>query len=532
MSNQRFGTYITTGNPTQDKINSFGGLLRGIRHRYGIVDINPALNSWVFSVVDNARDLAVKNSLSLIDQMWRGPLDNIPGYWTKAPYNVPVVTTDDTSHSFNQYPYYLDSNFRYLCKDAQQHLSDHKAAFTQAQKAVYVAQLGNFGSTGDYNGYKGKPTDSKFNIAAPDWMQYVHEEVLTMKAQMPAWLPLALNPDNDAKDWDWDVQQGISILKVGEMGHNYGANGEGTFFRRLIAALKSNPNFIFFSESEGIQDSPGWTNQDFFMLVASFLTSGAQILSVAGTDAITAVSLKFLNKWAGVNTGGFCVMKDQLDYADTGRFPVDKYGPVIDPAKQKAYDSNVKRINADTTTGNAAKAEKLSGLLANDINPARVKNIQATQPSYMFDDTAFYTNDGGVDLWPGNYERGLHFVNYDSASVGLQRVTDASANAYGRRCRQMLLSWVFDVDVMPASPKISVTFLDNNKRLSLKIAYGTSAGSRITTDVKGTGSGLWVTHTFDVPLLARSLKSPDQSMHDFQLQYTGPRPIVQMVEVE
>lgn len=496
--NQRFGTYLTTGQLSQDKIESFRKLLRGVRYRDGWVTYNTGNGIYNYSTLLNAINLCKldSNKLSLLFQVWRSPLKQTPFFWRNAPFNVPVVDTDDTRPDLDQYLYYLDTNYIKLCDAATNNLAGWLKGLTADQKKVIIGWLGSFGVTGDYGAYKGVPDQSKFIIENNAWVDYVHTSVQKLIAAnaINPWLNIALNPNNNAEDWEFDLSQGVKVIKRGEIGHGYSQNGEGTFFRLQLSALSVDPLLIFFSESEGVQTAPSWTSQDFLPLVAGFVASGAKILSVAATDNITDTSLAFLNLYAGSTTGGFSYQRDVLDYADSSRFKENIYGTVIDPARKNQYLQQVQRINSDPSTGLATKGERLSALLANYINPIRVSKIQAeyAKRGYLFKIDNVHENDGGVDLWPGNYEMRLHQKVFEG--YGVQRVGKSSNQAFGRYSKSInYAAWDYDDSTIS---EIKITYFDNKGAFSVRALHENNAALVATISCKN--SQRWVQQTFSI----------------------------------
>lgn len=494
-SNQRYGCYVTTGRLTQEKINSFRGFLRGERKRNGNVDLNTADGVYDYSFLDNDVDLCKENKLSMIFQLWRNPLKQNPFYWRNPPYSVPVVNTDDSRVDLQQYYFYMDTDYIMLCDQATNALAAHLKTYTTEQKQVILGWLGSFGVTGDRGDYKGTPDESKYLIPVDTFENYWHESTLKLiaaNAQNP-WLNIGGNPNNNAIDWDYLLNLGILLLKLGELGHGYGASGEGTIFRRTLGLMAIYPNAVLFSESEGAQEAPEWRGQDFLPLVVSFVTAGGKILSVAATDNTVDVSLAFLNLYAGSDEGGFSYMRDALDFADKNRFTEAIYGPVIDPTRINSYNQQVNRVNNDPVTGVAAKAEKLSALLANYINPFRVSKIKAEYAlrGYLFNSASYHENDGNVDLWPGNYEMRLHLKVFEG--YGYNRLGD-NREAFGRYMRCVkYAAWYYDY---PTLTQIKITYFDNKSAFNVRALH--ENGAQLVATISCQRTLKWVQQTFTI----------------------------------
>lgn len=525
-SNQRYGCYVTTGVLTQGKVDSFRNFLRGVRQREGIADTNPSDKVYDYNNIDNSVTLCQTNKLSLLYQPWRSPLKQAPFYWRDAPYNVPIVTTNDTRPDLNEYYYYLDPNYIILCDEAVKSLSLWIKALPVEKQKVFIGLFGSFAVTGDYDPYKGVPKDSKFIIPNDTWTTHVHAEAqkfVTVNKSNNPWLPIALNPNNSAEDWEFDLSAGATLLKIGELGHGFGASGEGTFFRRLLAALLINPELIFFSESEGVQLDPSWTPQDFFPLVVSFVSGGGKILSVAATDNITDISLAFLNLYAGGDEGGYSYMRDSLDYADKNRFPESIYGPVIDPARLNAYNAQVKKVNDDPVSGQAAKDEKLSGLLENYINLVRKAKVQAEYAlrGYLFKEDSIHENDGNVDLHPGNYEVRLKMKVFEGN--GLHRIGD-NQEAFGQSCRAIkYAAWDYDGSDIT---EIKVIYFDTKAAWSLRAAQGD--GATLVANINCGNTQKWVTQVFPITNFIKG----GINNNDVVISALRGKPIVQIIEVK
>lgn len=531
-TNQRFGTWLTTGDLTQAKLDTFPrDILRGVRLRYGSIDINPTNGIYNYSNFDKTVSLCVTNKLSLGFQLWRNPYDQNPSFWGNTPYNVPIVLTDDAN--LNKYYFYLDTNFQALCDLLTNSMAKHLSELTPDQKKTILFWLASFGVTGDYGSYKGQPKDVKYAIKDTVWDAYVDKnanQVIAINKTLNPSLQIAMNPSNAGTKWDHLISLGITALKVGDFGHGYGGNGSGTFARRTLDAIKANPAMLFFSESEGIQQDPTWNDANWMAICGEAITADVGILSIASVNNVTAIGCLLYNKYARIEDKGLWMARDVLDYADTTRFKTDKYKELIDPTRLQQYNKQVQRVNADTTLGDAAKKEKLSNLLAEYINPERVTIIQneyAIQ-GYQFVTGNSYLNDGGVDLIRGCYNNGHLTLVTPDLFIGVPRL-EVGNQAYWRYWGRPVpfKNWYFASDIpQKTTHTISITYYDVGTRWQMTLQYNNGTSDTITPFLRSTQTAQVVTQKFVVNCKIGGLNG-----NTFAILFQGS-PYIKMIEIE
>ena len=210
-----------------------------------------------------------------------------------------------------------------------------------------------------------------------------------------------------------------------------------------------------------------------------------------------ASTFAFFNQWAAevipaTAGGGFCILHEGLNSADTVKFPVAAYGNC--PANQGSTQRYTAICNAYSAQG--AKMDDLNGATLGSVAQ------RGNTPGLIG------YNDAGWGIVPGNYERFITQLNPDTTSKGLWRINGpltASSHPYDRFARRSdhasgadTMYFAFNDNLLPTvgqRVQLNVTYLDRGSgQFSLKYdAVGNNQKTAFT--VTKTGSNTWMTQS-------------------------------------
>ena len=384
------------------------------------------------------------------------------------------------------------------------------------------------GATGDEEPYKGTVVDNNYAITSKQWEQFRLEAfnqfkkcfndvpdgkiVLTFNNVDPLKQPEAYNFVMN----DLDLNLGFGI-KGGAYNRGHHLSDEQIYKEQwnpfLINPKVSplNPKGVkLFSASEMDQS---WTKGyfalnyeiGFYWSALGGINTGVSCTNVSVSAMQYAFAnpsiieiFKMYNKYAQqvypeTATTAFSIFHEGLNAADTGKFPVWKYGNVT--------QGNVSRYqnicNDPIYYNRGARIE----------DPATVVLGQVGQR----ENQDFY-NDAGWEIAEGNIERFFTQIKPDDTSIGLFRVRGtitASSSKYDRFARSFenstgknTMYFKFDNAVftnsIPKSLQFKIIWLDKTAGSTWAFRYKSPQGIKEAKQVTGIGDNNWKEETFTI----------------------------------
>ena len=434
------------------------------------------------------------------------------------------------------YPYYFNPVYISWYYDFYQRLCTYIAGMSDLRKSVLQFIQVAEGSTGDTGPYKGTPVDYNWDgqtsISDADWSDFRHAawaQFSIYNAPNASFCKMLLNPGNDNEEIDY--QQDTypdAYFKNGITSHQLGFDGE---------TVVSERNVIDRGEMQGFWESDDWQEAPLQLNWALFCSFIALNLDIPNAPS------GFINQAHGDNTDlwdfgqryigeditagiGMIAFRDMPDMA-SDRFPVVPYGPVIDPARQGAYNSRVNKINTDYADKPSYQAWLLNNAIVTYFNEDRGNDIAA--------DLAFtgaqwapgnpYLNSFGIGMLL-NYEMFLYQYDPNNTSVGGYNVGPmSSTDLYGHYTRRTdfangkdeMFLFIDEQLVGDASYTLTlrITYLDtgvNEWSLNYRDEYGPVAAFTNTN----TGTGEWIQRTVTISNLQGKAYTHET---DFSLKY-------------
>lgn len=380
------------------------------------------------------------------------------------------------------YPNYKNTYYQTRFQALLDTIIEHIGSYSQdiLDKLTYF-QL-SIGSTGDRVLFHGVPSNPAYDFTETEENTYFRSWYVSTYENLLATAPtvtLVINVGNDGVDVDYcDENTPNCGVKEGDFSHTYSFAGEGNY------AIRSKGYRIQGRLTRGEAADPAWgtvwwlesIGQNTFALMCSALHSNLNILNIPyGIIEAEAQENSLYNFFSDYANNilhpakGFCQLRDQIDLADTTRFPEADFGNVINPAQQNAYNNAYNSIMASNDS-EAQKQTQITKITISFLNPDRVTSIRAFFPYASYQpvergrDGDSYNNDYIVDGIPDNYYNYITQYSPNTTSVGRWRVGD-TGQIYGRYCRIPDDEMFFTIDAVLVSEgswtlTIDVVFYD------------------------------------------------------------------------
>jgi hypothetical protein len=409
-------------------------------------DLEPQKNNFDWTTLDNELKIVADNDIWIGLQIMVGP--NCPE-WIYD--NVPKVFTTNGNNN-GPYPYYLDPDYEKRYFNMMKKVADHLAALPPGLKQHFMYWQISEGSTGDEDPYKGTPTNPQYDIDYYTWEDFRHQSWDSAQAYRgkDAYYRFLFNSGNYAQDLQYvDGNFPGDMHKDGLLSHWYSFDGEFLYYARQVRELNEHG---YDNRTRGeVQDNfnTSWWMQapvkQSFTLACSAISGGLDMMDI-GPGYINSVfgdtrPTDFFKKYAGKRGakgahGGFIALRDVPDFADTFRFSVVEYGPVIDPAGQKAFDNKIQTIENNPKDSSARKYWLKMKAVTQYLNQARVNKIvnEFKSAGAMYNDNGDdYHHDFGTNMTK-NFLKFIRQIDPDSTSVGAWRI-GPDTSMYGRYAR-------------------------------------------------------------------------------------------------
>lgn len=389
----------------------------------------------------------------MILTIWAGP--DSPGWIYDI--GIPTVTTDDPDHPTNPFYFYRDATGDSLYKrewyklldSVASHIKNYTGAMKVVQKKIVTIQSSE-GSTGDEGPYKGgyvtgTPDSVKIARSSTGWINFRRaawkkQDTLYQVPNYNPFVHLLLNCDTgdpeDAGNW---LQTNVPYAwrKANLAGHGYQFNGEAAkkaSFKPLVDSIYTSTSdsvtFARCRDEMDLYNNNDWYNlsprQFNFYQSASALHFGLDIWTNATPGMLDTVNTRLgfdlFTKYAGKKyaktaPGGFCVLREGLDAADTVRFPTAVYGSGTQDKNDAAGMARCRAIAAAYTAFAGARQEDSARAQGDGVNQKKATKL----------------NDVGWGIFPGNYERYVtQIISADTAKngQGYWRVGRRDSNFY------------------------------------------------------------------------------------------------------
>jgi len=405
------------------------------------------------------------------------------------------------------FPYYLDDDYiRFYHRMLTEFGKYVKQLPKELQSRILYIQSAE-GSTGDGEGYKGKPLDPKYNITNEQWGTFrikawdVLKNALTDKNTGAGMVkPVLVNYDsNNGIQYNWLLDNfDIIGLKNGMFSHGYHISETNYRLQNWQnfkeEVQKRKKQFFSRGEQDGEWAVYGWSTKNpaqAFYWSSLFATHcGLDMWNVpaeASEGKQFEPALKFFNKYAGQHDpataqSAFCAFQKGLDASDTIAFPVPKYG--------EASKNNISRYMK------IAEDFKVFGAVQGDPEKAIGEGmLNRKRQDY---------NDVGWGISPGNYSRFLTQIDPESTSSGWWH-KGPPESVYSQFSRSINTNnkskaIYFDVDdnflVKSKSIEVRIVWLDEGVAEWTLLYDALDAKNKKAFSIKNTNSGIWKEKTF------------------------------------
>ena len=438
---------------------------------------------------------------------------------------VPKVTGDVYT-----YGYYLDADFKLYYEEMVNALARYlRTEVSPSQQALLAWIRVDTGATGDEEPYENAGMIDNKALYAIDSDQWEAHRLWAFEVYRKAFqegpgkvIPLlfgTVEPPQHQEEWDWvrtNVKGGYGVKYGGVVrGHHLNESQEvSDAFRAL--AVDPAPGVRFFARNEMDQT---WT-KDLFQLnirlnmywtAVEQLHAGLSVWDVTQSCLRSAAeddfefAFTFFNQWAAelipaTAGGGFSILHEGLDGADTVKFPVAQYGGFAATRNQtRRYEAIIAAY--------ASQGAQIDDLAMVGAGAVAQRDRQ----------TGF--NDVGWLIVPGNYERFITQIAADQTSKGIWRIgapangiLSPTAHPYDRFARRFdaatgLNKMTFDIHDQllpnPGQPvQINVTYL-NDEPGQFQVLYDAVGNPQqalpiVNKSGTGTGESRWATASFEV----------------------------------
>jgi len=505
-------------NPTKD-FNLYAPFnIEGFTLSINWSDLEPTKGQYNWAYLDSRIEAVKAQNMFIGLLILYGP--NCPVWiYEKTPQ---VFTTGGNNDG--PYPYYFHNYYKKNYYNIVNQIAQHIAAYPKETKSFIAWWQITEGSTGDPEPYKGTPIDSAYVIPKDKWVQFrkdAWDSVWKYSNEAGRTYKILFNPGNDAEDLDYiEARYPAQMNKDGHLSHRYGFNGEAAyFFRQLDDVNNFFANHRTRGEVQQVWGYDWWIEaplQNAFALICSALAGTLGIFNMPGgwinQTGIDTRPTDFFNKYADYRRGaqtnkGFCALRDVIDFADTNRFKISIYGPVVDPAARKRVEKKWKEIEDGTDSLSYQYWQKIQ-LVARNLNPARVNMLvqeyAANGAEYNPDNANnadCLHNDFGV-VMAKNYSKHLFQLRINETSIGRYRI-GPDTGLYGRYCREFKIvneqaaMWFKAHDSLYSGAtnhvQITVVYFDGGNG-----KWSVSNGSK-EIKMHNTNTKQWLTQVFDFP---------------------------------
>jgi len=464
--------------------------------------------------------------------------------WIYSSVGVPKVTTD----SGKTHPFYLHQGYRTRVTRFFVALANFLASLPGDKRDRIAFLQPGFGSTGDKQLYKGMPVNSRYNIGADQYVEF-------MKSMTEAWVA-AFDARHETRSikFLWNIDQTDrgatyyeSEKKYGErkyaeyMNENYDCQFRKQQFTIAIGYMAVNENVrdddlreSFYGEPNkwggnpefvrGEHNGNKWGNTPmalqaprwhYYWTAISSVDMGLDAWEVKPWEVETGdyneacdFSARYsYYKRPETSPFAFVALRDVLDYSNIKRFPEARYGT--------AQSGNQARINQ------ILKQYAAQG--AQNEDTASVMNSQGA--AYLLESQGM--NDCVWNVIDRNYRRHMSQYNPGGTSVGRWRVGNSAIQPYGRFARAFdnasgknamyftLDKGFFPPDQQQQGKKVTFTviYFDEIANSRWELRYDAIGVGELKTaiSVTGRGNGLWKTVSVTVGDAAMLSRGPNGS---------------------
>jgi hypothetical protein len=451
------------------------------------------------------------------------------------------------------YGYYLNTNFQTYFREMVQSFAKYvrqDVAPNLQQRIAFVRV--DTGATGDETPYEnGGNVPAQYQISDPDWRAYrlwVFELYRQAFQEGPGpIIPLLFvhtEPVSYAIEWAWitnNVTGGFGAKYDGSTrGHHLSSSRETPDQFKPLAV---DSNFKMFSRSEmdGTWTWPFFQQNirlSMYWCAVEQINAGQSIWDVTGACLENTYidgfgfAFDFFNKWAAelvpaTAGGGFCVLHEGLDSADTNKFPTGTYG-------SPAVQSNTNRYAA-ICADYASQGARMDDLYA------------ATRGHVWQRPNQVGYNDAGWKIVPGNYDRFVTQINPDTTSKGVWRINGAtngvltgSSHPFDRFARRFdhasgrdAMYFNINTNLLPSpGQRVQLSVIYRNSGTGQFALLYDAVGNRQKTafTVTKTNSNVWLTNSVIVTdwafgtnglngadLVLTNLDAEDDTFHSVEL---------------
>lgn len=510
------------------------------RFRWDWADINPSFGVYNYTDEEADVDIVVADGKFFSFQISVSPVTIAPAWIFLPPYNVPKVT----GAGGQIYPYYLNATFISLKQAMLDNLRTRiKNTWSVGRKAKLVMWQSTEGKTGDegtgiesvtqvtINGVV-QPNPSAYSITKDQWTNHKRTSIWTQfQAALIADIStclLAINPSNDATDWEWALAnlQNV-VLKGGQVSHNYQNLGEYFYALRGNALTSVVPNNMFFGEFENVDDLPDFQaapKQNMFALLCSFMAHGGTSLNISVGTFQNVIDIddpddwwmfEFANEVMGMRNAedenkAWIAFRDVVDLTDA-RFPENIYGQLVPVSQWNQYNNKYQTIFNSSDT-QSVKNDKYVSLLLQYYNDARRVSIIPTVPNLNLEvldgsnDHDMYNQDCIIyGFTNGNYSKFMTQYNPNNTSIGHARIGNPATETHGRFCRapNNEISVIMDSSLMSdASHTVTVDiyyYNESGRTWSFNYYNASFLVKTAYEIVTNTGTNTWLKKSYTIP---------------------------------
>lgn len=508
MSNQLFGIAgFGKANGSQTVYNKIAAISKSWISVTDWGEIELSENNFDWTAMDNRVTKLYNSGLFIMLKIYVAGTDATITPQYLYDNGVPQVVMQENAAYI--YPYYLNTYYRSRYQNLLDQFLIHLSTYSAEVRAKIIAYQITEGSTGDTVPYHGTPTNPAYIITSDDWLTYRRFYWSYMYPKIIALSPtvqMIINVGNDGFNISYvNSNHPLAGWKRGDLGHNYGWPGEKNYAQSTRNHIGSG--LIFRSEN----GFPAWwsvsPNMNTFAILFSALHSNLNVFNILGitypinttTDYAYNLFTEYTEQWT-VKEKAIIQFRDEIDVADSVRFPVVTYGALIDPAFQSLYDTLVATINGSSDP-QEAKDTQITKLNVQYRNLARDTAIKAIFPQSSYqpiDKTRngnAYLNDYNVNGFDDNCSIWMQQYDPDNTSDGWYRIGVPLVDFHGRYCRSPKPEMFISIDAQVVgnfSYKVSFDihyYNEGTGSWSLNYWDGTKKVSAFT--VTNTGLNLW-----------------------------------------
>lgn len=499
LNNQKtYGIWQWLSSPLSKKVFPE---IRGRMYNPRWADIEPSPNVWDWTSFDNEIQSRVNDSLPFIFKVYTK--EDAP-MWLYSNGVPKVLEKDNAGIVTGWAPYYADSDYKYYFERMITSVRKHIETYPPYIRNYIIGVQGCYGSTGDYISYKGN-VDAQYALTSDQFFDLYKEFSLYYFNEYANTTPkiyVVSNPQYSSRqNYEWTAANlPGSWYKCASIGKGYQLNDEKSksgWLYRILNDPQSDGNYIR-ARSEITHDgllTHWWEEipyQNMLNIMCYAIYWGVDWSNQGYNqfnDHFYDSAFYFFNKYAGqknplTSKNALCALKDVIDAADSDRFPVSTFGPVVRSATR--FNSVLAPFAAY-----GAKLEDVANAVVTEYENIHAQGI----------------NDVGWDLLPGNYERWIHQLNANNTSTGYWNIsTSADKNSmYGKFVRGFEISknktaLYFDLDdgFLGNQPlngnypvTIDITYLDSSTG-SWQLYYDSKAsGNKLAYTITCTNTKLW-----------------------------------------